>query len=73
MAYPELSRSKYILESTIPHLIEIWVSIIFIIYGTESYLTSLTLKLILTMGMCTEHPPVGILSPFQPIGICIEP
>ena len=25
------------------------------------------------MGMCTEHPSVGMLSPFQPIGICIEP
>ena len=25
------------------------------------------------MGMCTEHPLVGMLSPFQPIGIHIEP
>ena len=25
------------------------------------------------MGMCTEHTLVGTLSPFQPIGICIEP
>ena len=48
------------------------VSIIFIIYGTESCLTSLTLKLIMTMGMHTEHPSVGRLNPFQPIGICIE-
>ena len=24
-------------------------------------------------GMHTEHPLVGMLSPFQPIGICIEP
>ena len=36
-------------------------------------LTSLTLKLIMTMGMQTEHPSVGMLSPFQPVGICIEP
>ena len=57
----------------IPHLIEMWVRIIFIIYGTESYLTPLTLKLIMTMSMQTEHPSVGMLSPFQPIGICIEP
>ena len=31
------------------------------------------LKLTLPMGMCTEHTLVGMLNPFQPIGICIEP
>ena len=50
-----------------------WVSITFIIYGTESDLMPLTLKLLMTMGMYTEHPSVGMLSPFQPIGICMEP
>ena len=25
------------------------------------------------MDMHTEHPSVGMLSPFQAIGICIEP
>ena len=50
-----------------------WVSIVFIIYGTESYLTPLTLKLVMTMGMHTEHPSVGMLGPFQPIGIWMEP
>ena len=50
-----------------------WANIIFIIYGTESYLTYLTLKLIMTMGMYTEHPSVDMLSSFQPIGICVEP
>ena len=50
-----------------------WVSITSITYGPESYLTPLTLKL-MTMGMQhTEHPSVGMLSPFQPVGICIEP
>ena len=34
-------------------------------------LHSLTLKL-MTMGFHKEHPSVGMLSPFQPIGICIE-
>ena len=42
------------------------------IYKTESYLIPLTLKLIMTMDMHTEHPSVGMLSPFQPMGICIE-
>ena len=49
------------------------VGIIFIIYGTESYLIPLTLKLIMTMGMHTEHPSVSMFSPFQPTGIYIEP
>ena len=31
------------------------------------------LEIIMTMGMHTEHPLVGMLSPFQSIGICIEP
>ena len=44
-----------------------------IIYGTESYLTPLTLKLIMPMGMHTEHTLVGMLSQFQPTGTCIEP
>ena len=42
-------------------------------YGTESFLTPLMLKLIMTRGIHTEHPSVGMLSPFQPIGIFIEP
>ena len=46
--------------------------IAFIIYGTESCPTPLTLKLVMIMGMYTEHPSVGMLSPFQPIGMCIE-
>ena len=50
-----------------------WISIISIIYGTESYLTPLTLKLIMTISMCTEHLSMGMLSPFQPIDIHIEP
>ena len=33
----------------------------------------MTLKLIMTIGMHTEHPSVAMLSPYQPIGICIEP
>ena len=49
-----------------------WVSIMSIMYGTESYLTVLTLKLIMTMGMHTENPSVGMLSSFQSIGIHIE-
>ena len=49
-----------------------WVGIAFIIYGIESCLTPLTLKLIMTMGMHTEHPSVGMLNPFQPIGMHIE-
>ena len=49
-----------------------WVSVTFNIYGAESYLTPLTSKLVMTMGMHTEHPSVE-LSPFQSIGICIEP
>ena len=73
MVQSELSRNQYILGSTNQHLIEMWISIIFIIYGTESYLTPLTLKLIMTIVMCTEHPSVGMISLFQPIGICIEP
>ena len=44
-----------------------------IIYGTESYLTPLTFKLTLPMGMNTEHTFLGMLSPFEPIGIHIEP
>ena len=35
-------------------------------------LTPLHLKLIMTVVMHTEHPLVGMLSPFQAIGICIE-
>ena len=50
-----------------------WVSIIFIIYGTESYLTPLTLELIMTMDVYTEYPSVYMLSPSQPIDIHIEP
>ena len=65
--------NQYTLGSTILHLIEMWVSIPFIIYETESYLTPLTLKLMMTMGMNTEQPLMGMLSPFQPIGIHIEP
>ena len=38
----------------------------------ESCSTPLSLKLVMIMGMCTEHPSIGILSPFQPIGMCIE-
>ena len=49
-----------------------WESITFIIYGTESQLTPLTLKLVTTMGMHTENPSVGMLSPFQPIGMFTE-
>ena len=44
-----------------------------IIYDTEYYLTPLTLKLTHPMGMHAEHTLVGMLSPFQPICICIEP
>ena len=40
--------------------------------GTESYLTPLTLRLTLPMGMHTEHTLVGMFSPFQPIGIDIK-
>ena len=36
-------------------------------------LNTLTLKLTLPMGMHTEHSSVDMLSPFQTIGICIEP
>ena len=50
-----------------------WVSVALIIYRTESYLTPLTLKLVMKMGIHTEHSSVGMLSPFQPIGIGIEP
>ena len=32
-------------------------------------LTPLNLELIMTKGVYTEHPSVGMLSPFQPIGI----
>ena len=45
-----------------------WVNIISIIYGPAPCLTPLTLKLIMTIGMHTKHPSVGILSPFQLIG-----
>ena len=45
-----------------------WASIT-IIYGTESYLAPLTLKLIMIMGIHTGHPSVGMLSTFQPTGI----
>ena len=31
-----------------------------------------SLKLVMTMGMHTEHPSVSMLSPFQPIGMYIE-
>ena len=30
------------------------------------------LKLVMTMGMQTEHPSVGMLTPFQPTGMHIE-
>ena len=51
----------------------IYVSITFIIHGTESYLTHLTLKLIMTMGMHMAYLLMDMLSPFQPIGIHMEP
>ena len=65
-------RNQFTFESTTPHSTGKWVSITFIIYGTESCLTPLTLKLVMTMGMCTEHLSVGMFSPFQPIGMHIE-
>ena len=37
--------------------------------NTESYLTPVTLKLTLPMGMHIEHALAGMLSPFHPIGI----
>ena len=40
--------------------------------GAETCLTPLTLKLVMTMDMNTEHLSVGMLSPFKPIGMCIE-
>ena len=49
-----------------------WVSITFIIYGTDFFSIPLSLKLVMIMGMHAEHPSVGILSQFQPIGICVE-
>ena len=55
-----------------PYSIGMWVSIIFIIYGTESCLIPLNLKSVMTMDMQTEHPSVGMLSLFQPIGMHIE-
>ena len=73
MAKPELLKNQYTLGSTTLHLIGMWGSITFIIYGTESYLSPLTLTLAITMGIHTEHPSVGMLSPFQPKGIHIEP
>ena len=60
--------SLIVLGSTSAHLIGMWVNVTLIIYGTESYLTSLTLKLVMTMGMLTEQPSVGMLSPFQQLG-----
>ena len=39
----------------------------------ESYLTLLASKLIMPKGMHAGHTLVGMLSPFQPIDICIEP
>ena len=72
MAWPELLRNQCTLGSTTPYSIGMWVSTIFNIYGTESYLTPLTLKLVMTMGTHTEHPTVSMLSPFQPIGMLIE-
>ena len=49
-----------------------WVSITFIIYGTECCSAPLSLELIMIMGMCTEHPSVGMLSPSHPIGMHME-
>ena len=43
-----------------------------IVCGIESYLTPLTLKLIMPMGMHTKYTLMGMLSPFQSIGLCIE-
>ena len=51
MAKPELLRNQYSLGSTTPPLIGMFVGITFIISGTESYFTLLTLKLVMTMGM----------------------
>ena len=48
------------------------VSITFIIYGTESCSTPLSLELVMIMDMHTEHPAVGMLNSFQPIGMCID-
>ena len=62
----------YIYGSTTPHSIGMWVSITFIIYGTEFCLTPLSLQLIMTMGMHREHPSVGMLSSLQPIGMHIK-
>ena len=36
-------------------------------------LEQLSLNINNDKDMHTEHPSVGMLSPFQPIGICIEP
>ena len=38
---------------------EMWVSIISVMYGKESYLTFLTLKLIMTMGHVYRTSPSG--------------
>ena len=72
MAYPEPLRNQYTLGSTTSHSIGMWLSITFIIYGIKSYSTHLTLKLVMIMGIHTEHPSVGMISPFQPIGMHIE-
>ena len=49
-----------------------WVSTTFIIYGTDSCSAPLILELVVMMGMHTEHPSVDMLTPSQPIGMCIE-
>ena len=38
----------------------------------ESFLAPQNIELGNIMGMCTEHPSVGMFRPSQPIGICIE-
>ena len=48
------------------------MSITFIVYGTESCSASLSLELVMIMGMYTEHTSVGMLSPSQPLGMYIE-
>ena len=63
---PGFIRNQDTLGSITPHSVGMWVSIMLIIYGTESCLTPLTLKLVMTMGMHTEHSSVGMLSPLQP-------
>ena len=66
------TKGLSILARTLAYPVGMWVSITFIIYGTESCLTLLTLKLIMTMDIHTGHPSVGMISPFQPVGMHIE-